>query len=616
MAVKNLKLYETQERLIRDARNIIEQEGVGIFSSPTGTGKTLSLLLSVMDFLGTDDGGLTLENQLLEQLLLGAGRRTAVFYCARTHSQLSQVISELRRLGRASNAVILGSRKIYCINKEIRRDTLSINERCRDAVMDGCCEFYGNHEALDASGIMDIEDMVSRGLRQKACPYYASRKYAQRCEIVLLPYQLLFTKEGRRSAGVDVRGSVVIVDEAHNIYDAVVQMNSVTVSSDVVSRCIGAMKLYRERCRVCSTEDMDMVLEILERTARFRSSYSSDAERSMGVTEFLVKARLEDFNMLEVEDYLVESGIARRESPGGSLDHQLHQVAKFLSLLVMSDRSGRILHSNTKLTFTPMDPSLYFESILDCRALILAGGTMEPIDPLLSVLRTRRPQYFSYGSVCDRFLPLVLKTGPSGEDLVINYETREDHRLIKEVVTAIVNCSNAVKAGGVVCFLPSRSCLGIFRDRCGTVLGKKRVFYEDEATFEEYADAVGREPCVLFAVMGGRLSEGINFSDGLCRLLMVIGVPYPMQSVELEERVKYNGREYPTLVAMKAVNQALGRAVRHKDDYAAMVLLDKRYTQLVKYISPWIRERVEACDFRTAFSKVARFLSSSRHPSG
>jgi chromosome transmission fidelity protein 1 len=45
---------------------------------------------------------------------------------------------------------------------------------------------------------------------------------------------------------------------------------------------------------------------------------------------------------------------------------------------------------------------------------------------------------------------------------------------------------------------------------------------------------------VLFAVIGAKLSEGLNFSDDLARAVVIIGMPFAnLASMELQERLKY-----------------------------------------------------------------------------
>jgi hypothetical protein len=62
---------------------------------------------------------------------------------------------------------------------------------------------------------------------------------------------------------------------------------------------------------------------------------------------------------------------------------------------------------------------------------------------------------------------------------------------------------------------------------------------------------------------------------------------------------------------MKAVNQCIGRAIRHQNDYAAMILLDKRYqAQHVRMALPaWIENNLTICkEFSSGFAALRKVL--------
>lgn len=123
---------------------------------------------------------------------------------------------------------------------------------------------------------------------------------------------------------------------------------------------------------------------------------------------------------------------------------------------------------------------------------------------------------------------------------------------------------------------------------------KKTIFREPRNTsdveliLEEYKRSVKsgsmEEPnpvnsrkggALLLCVVGGKMSEGINFSDSMGRCVVMVGLPYPSPGdPELVERMKYidlmsvqeegrrsdgpRSREYYENICMKAVNQSIG----------------------------------------------------------
>lgn len=191
----------------------------------------------------------------------------------------------------------------------------------------------------------------------------------------------------------------------------------------------------------------------------------------------------------------------------------------------------------------------------------------------------------------------------------------------------------SVVPGGVVCFLTSYQIMEQFHEyliqskTLERIQKKKIVFKEPrngqecEQTLSNYAKAIKSTSTAekdkptgafMLSVIGGKLSEGLNFSDDLCRCVCIIGLPFPNKTnPELAEKlahldrvaaevpddvkassgfVPFSSREYYENLCMKAVNQCIGRAIRHANDYSVVLLVDERYQQdhLRKKLPAWI----------------------------
>lgn len=170
---------------------------------------------------------------------------------SRTHSQLSQVVSELHRTPFASSmsVVVLASRGVLCVNEAVRAlgSNAAINDRCQDltgmkssgstaqskrarsdqlvdipggddVVVDNsnnkensnnhrtrgkskssACPFYNQSKtsALQDALLgapMDVEELGTLGRRMGGCPYFAARRAVAEADVVLLPYNAVLIK--------------------------------------------------------------------------------------------------------------------------------------------------------------------------------------------------------------------------------------------------------------------------------------------------------------------------------------------------------------------------------------------------------------------------------------
>ncbi|CAJ1972622.1 unnamed protein product [Sphenostylis stenocarpa] len=73
------------------------------------------------------------------------------------------------------------------------------------------------HPSLQKGGcneVHDIEDLVKVGQLVKGCSYYAARSMSDDAQLVFCPYNYIINPVIRAAMDVDIKGAVVILDEA------------------------------------------------------------------------------------------------------------------------------------------------------------------------------------------------------------------------------------------------------------------------------------------------------------------------------------------------------------------------------------------------------------------
>jgi chromosome transmission fidelity protein 1 len=124
----------------------------------------------------------------------------------------------------------------------------AINDKCSElqqSKSEQKCQYIPNadnisltHQFRDntLATLPDIEDLADLGKKLSVCPYYASRVAIPGAEIITLPYPLLLQKTARDALGIKLEGNIVIVDEAHNIMDAVANVYAAEISLSELKR--------------------------------------------------------------------------------------------------------------------------------------------------------------------------------------------------------------------------------------------------------------------------------------------------------------------------------------------------------------------------------------------
>lgn len=334
----------------------------------------------------------------------------------------------------------LASRKNLCINPNVVKlgNAAAINERCLelqqpDTPKDHKCPYVPNkgNETLvnefrdhTLAKIRDIEDMGTVGRALEICPYYASRATIKPSEvrmleydncrslialqIITLPYPLLLQKSARDALGISLKDHVLIIDEAHNLMDAISSVYSVAITQPQLKRAKALMGMYlqkfRNRLKGKNRTYVVQVARVIDSLLSFLDRKVPDTRFTDGIVEVsdLMSGKgVDQVNLHKLMRYLGESKLARKvegyityidEQQSGSGPKSqgrsapvLMAVQSFFGALANPASEGRFFFEKADsgdlvLKYMLLDPAAHFrEAVEDARSVILAGGTMSPV---------------------------------------------------------------------------------------------------------------------------------------------------------------------------------------------------------------------------------------------
>ncbi|KAJ1724942.1 hypothetical protein LPJ53_000868 [Coemansia erecta] len=234
-----------------------------------------------------------------------------IYFGSRTHRQVSQLVDELRlKSAYRLQTAVLGSRTQMCIHGEAIK-TGSIDDACRKLIETDDCGPYRSHRKISGHPkvrfggeleIWDIEDIVKLGKQQFACPYFAARELADNADLVFCPYNYILDPGVREAAGILLDGSIVILDEAHNVENAAREAGSVEIT------------------------DNQLLILIGECQAMSKAGHIPETHQFVGqFAESLLTWLQEDFDDYEHQDFETLTAVWPRK--GASIHDLLNQLA-------------------------------------------------------------------------------------------------------------------------------------------------------------------------------------------------------------------------------------------------------------------------------------------------
>lgn len=614
--------------MIRECRSSLKSQGHHLAAAPTGIGKTAASIAAALE--------IAMNSSVKPHILFLTGRQ----------SQHKIVIDTVRKINSRLGSGHRDIKVVDIIGRESMCEVVDIQTgRC--LCEQGSSESARPRLREDVRNFIlqtprHVFETVEKAKTFGICAWQTCRSAVKDCDILVCDYNHVFAEQVREnslpSMGVSLQNTILIVDEAHNLPDRIrmsmervitpiivrnaameleefmgsleeIAMKNPANSSpqliDDVSWSFEVIKLFRQKMgdyfRILHgkiSDDEDLLVSIDDFTALIYAACNeyegvSGQMKISEETDFAPRQTTK--NPLEKLYHTLSQVTVEVEDDEDSSEPDAHRIAYIIESIMRFGKTTALCMvfspkgKEGKITTHLLDPGVLSGPLFSKTAgSILMSGTLYPPSMYADILAlpanlTTKTSYVS--PFAGERRPVLV-----ARDVTTKYNQRSKAmwEKMRGHIQALIDGSD----DHIAVFCPSYKLMDeILGDIYFT--GVTKITESRDWSKDDIDRVVARlknerrigNRVLLCGVFGARLSEGIDYDDGVLGAVVCIGIPNPPPSVlsdSLKEYIadkfgKQNAWRYTvTQPAINAILQAMGRPIRSVEDRALILLLDNR----------------------------------------
>lgn len=567
-----------QVEVINAVRSAVEEGRYFCLHAPTGFGKTPVVLAALLPIIEEIEG--------------------SIIWAVRTGNETDRPIEELKVINERKPLFGLsfrGKRDMCLLARELNVTSYEgVGTLCR--MKRGKCPYYMNlkrlKEVVPPSRPLTFSETFKMAKDMGACPYFLQLALLEYSYVISLSYNYILSPLGwvvRHK--VPFRHSILVIDEAHNINKAAMELNSKNITSTTVERAMKELEKHDPDDEYGLREKVSTLLDFMLRVAISEDGIF-DPDELLSTTGFTP----EDIrDLYSLADEVYRDQMARGKEPRS----YLNSLAEFLVVAMEKKGEEGVAYlyskekSGIKLEVWDMRTREVLASIWkDFHSVVFMSGTLEPIDAFAETAGVEDYARMSIPSMADpeRVRSLIVRgVSTKGEEL-----SEEMVKRYLRVVDAFLSLPGNLAIFTASYRIQEEVLSGIreiAEERGRSLFVERREMPGEEASrmLDEFKSLPRRgKEGLLVAPAGGRFAEGADFPGEELKGVMLLGIPFDRLTTKTKLFVEYNQRIYGkkrgrylayVVPALRRASQALGRVIRSEEDEGVFILADERYAR-------------------------------------